>query len=218
VVGQQLKCLRGLWNGQPPPAFTYQWLRDGTSIPSATSANYTVELADQGHELSCKVTATNSEGSADASSRGLAIPRVVSESRPELTFPPPPPPPPTAAQILAALRTQLARAQHRAHISSLRKKGFYSFTLTAPAAGTLELIWYLAPTGAQHSSSAKPLTVALCTTSLAGAGAKTVSLRLTSAGRRLIEHSSGLQLTLKGVFVQPHARPLTWLKTVGLTY
>lgn len=218
AVGQQLKCLRGVWNGQPPPAFTYQWLRDGTSIASGTSSSYTIELSDQGHRLSCKVSATNSEGKAEAESKDLAIPRVSAESRPELTFPPPPPSPPTPAQILAALRKQLARAQHHAHISLLRKKGAYAFNVTLPAAGTLELVWYEAPTRAQHSSNSKPFAVAVCTTSFASAGTKTISLRLTSAGRRLIEHSSGLQLTLKAVFVQPHARPLTWSKTVGLTY
>jgi hypothetical protein len=218
VVGQQLKCLRGLWNGQPPPAFSYQWLRDGTGIASAASNSYTIELADQGHGLSCKVTATNSEGKSEAESKALAIPRASTESRPELTFPPAPPAPPTPAQILAALRKQLARAQHHAHISSLRKKGSYAFSVTLPVAGRLELVWYEAPTRAQHSSNSKPLAVAVCTTSFASAGTKTISLRLTSAGRRLIEHSSGLQLTLKAVFVQPHARPLTWSKTVGLTY
>jgi len=90
TAGQPLTCLRGIWNGQPPPSFTYQWLRDGTRIASATASTYTVELADQGHLLSCLVTATNSEGKADAESKGLAIfrPKVDAESRPELTFSP----------------------------------------------------------------------------------------------------------------------------------
>jgi hypothetical protein len=73
TAGQPLTCLRGIWNGQPPPSFAYQWLRDGTRIASATSSTYTVELADQGHLLSCLVTATNSEGRTDAESKGLAI-------------------------------------------------------------------------------------------------------------------------------------------------
>jgi hypothetical protein len=217
-VGQQLKCMRGSWNGQPPPNFSYQWLRDGAPIASATGASYTVELTDQGHELSCVVTATNSEGKGEARSKAVTIAPVGPEARPELTFGPPAPPPPTSAQILAALRKQLARAQHRARLSSLRKKGYYAFTVSVPAAGTLELVWYLAPANGQHSSNARSVTVAAATTSFSRAATKTISLRLTSQGRRLLEHSNGLQLTLRGVFAQPHARPLTWLKTVGLPY
>ena len=34
-VGQVLTCLRGTWKGQPPPTFTYQWLRNGAGITSA---------------------------------------------------------------------------------------------------------------------------------------------------------------------------------------
>src|SRR5207302_939161 len=75
-VGAEAKCVPGVWNGKPPPMFTYQWLRDGAVISSATSSVYRVELADEGHVLSCAVTATNGEGSAEAqSSNGLTIPR-----------------------------------------------------------------------------------------------------------------------------------------------
>jgi hypothetical protein len=218
AVGLQLRCLRGLWNGQPPPAFAYQWLRDGTAVPSATNSSYTVELADQGHSLSCRVTASNGEGSAEAQSNSVAIPHLGGENRPEQTFSSAPLAPPGVAQILAALRKQLARAQHHARISSLRRKGTFSFSLTAPAGGTLELVWYQSPTGGGHSSNAKPLTIATCTTSLVAGGTKTVKLRLTSAGRRALEHSTALQLTLKAVFTQAHSRPLVWQKTVGLTY
>jgi hypothetical protein len=218
AVGSKLTCERGLWDGAPPPAFVYQWLRDGTIIASATSAGYTVELSDQGHELACNVVAINSEGKVQARSKGVTVARIGAETRPEPTFGAPPPPPPTRTEILAALRTQLARAQHHAHIAALRKAGSYAFKLTVPVAGTLRLVWYLAAAGAQHAANGKPFTVATATTSLTAGGTKTVSLRLTNAGWRLIEQSRGLQLTLKAVFAQPHTRPLTWQKTVGLTY
>ena len=217
TAGQQLTCVRGKWNGQPPPTFTYQWLRDGASVASATGTVYIAEIADKGHVLSCNVTATNSEGRAEASSsNGVEIVRgtLGQESilRSEVI------PPLSGAEVLSVLRTQLARVQHRARISSLRRRGLYAFSLAAPPAGTLELVWYQASQSARHSQRTKPVVVALSTTAYASAGTKRVSLRLTSAGRRLITHSSSLELTLKGVFVQAQGGPLVWLKTVVLHY
>jgi hypothetical protein len=216
TVGQRLTCLRGIWNAQPPPVFTYQWLRDGASIASAASNTYTVELADQGHLLSCNVTATNGEGKAEAESKGIAIFRAPVRTETELTFPPLATP--TAAQILATLHVQLARVQHHVRIASLRKTGLYAFSFAALAAGRLELSWYAALAGAHHSANAKPLMLALATTSFTGAGTKTVKLRLTSAGRRLISESKRIPLTVKGVFVPSHGPPVTWLETVLLSH
>jgi hypothetical protein len=220
AAGQQLTCVRGRWNGQPPPTFTYQWLRDGVSIASATGGSYTVEIADRGHMLSCDVTAANSEGRAEASSSNTVeiVRGTLGQGALESTIPPAVIPALTAAEVLGVLRTQLARAQHRARISSLRKKGLYAFSVAAPVAGRLELVWYQALRGAYHSQSSKPIVVATSTITFASAATQLVNLRLTSAGRRLIAHSSSLELTLKGVFVQPHGRPAAWLKTVVLHY
>jgi hypothetical protein len=218
AVGQELKCQPGIWKGQPPPEFTYQWLRDGTGIAAATSATYTVELADEGHVLSCEVAATNSEGRAQASSsNGIAIPHptVTGETRPDLTFAPVAATP-TAGEILSALGAQLARAQHRGRISAILKRGLYAFSITLPAPGTLALRWYWLPEGAHRSTSTKPLVVALASVSFAGASTKTVKLRLTSVGRGLFEHASALMLTLKSVFVSPEGHALTWHKAVVL--
>jgi hypothetical protein len=228
-VGQQLTCLRGIWTGKPPPAFGYRWLRDGTSIASASADTYTVELADQGHLLSCVVTATNSEGATEAeSSNGLAIaaPLLKSESKVELSAPPPVVEPPTltAAQILASLRVQLARAQHGARISLLRKTGAYAFRLIAPVAGHLEFSWYtVAPTTHSsnthgNSSTGRPIALAASVTNFAGATAKTVKLRLTSAGRQLVGSSSRITLTAKAVFARPGARSVTWLETAVVSH
>ena len=73
AVLQQLTCERGTWNAAPPPAFTYKWRRDGTDLPAATSSAYTPQPADEGHALSCEVTATNSEGRAEAESAAVAV-------------------------------------------------------------------------------------------------------------------------------------------------
>jgi hypothetical protein len=223
TVGQQLTCLHGAWNGQPPPSFAYQWQRDGAVIPGATGTTYAVEPGDLGHVISCHVLATNTEGTGEAqSANGLTIvaPTIVTQVSPEPTFPPvTQPQSPATAEILASLRSQVARAQHRARISSIRKKGLYSFSLVIPVGGRLELFWYQDPRDAHHSSYTKRLVVALSTTSFGGAGTRTVKLRLTSAGRRLLEHSRrSVQLTLKGVFRPSGGHPLSWQKTVALHY
>jgi hypothetical protein len=223
AVGQPLECLRGVWNGAPPPVFTFQWMRDGTSIESAAHSTHTVELADQGHILSCEVTAANSEGSVQAQSANtITVPRAALplESPHELTLPPLAiaPPVPTAAQILATLHVQLARAQQRVRLASLRKTALFAFLFAAPAAGTLEVSWYQPPPATpHHSTHAKPVILALSSTSFAGAGATSVTIRLTSAGRHLVAHSKRIPMTVKGVFTMPHARPVSWLETVVLS-
>jgi hypothetical protein len=73
-LGQTLTCSPGAWSGTLPPTFNYQWQRDGSDLAGATTSTYVVQTADQGHTLTCKVTATNGAGQASAVSAGLAIP------------------------------------------------------------------------------------------------------------------------------------------------
>ncbi|NBP86877.1 MAG: hypothetical protein EBU54_17515, partial [Mycobacteriaceae bacterium] len=50
------------------------WYRDGALITGATSTSYTLQAADTGLGLVCKVTASNSAGSTMASSASVAVP------------------------------------------------------------------------------------------------------------------------------------------------
>jgi hypothetical protein len=72
-VRAALLCSRGSWSGTPFPSFTYAWLRDGVGIAGATNQTYEVQGADEGHTLSCQVTASNVAGSATARSSGLFV-------------------------------------------------------------------------------------------------------------------------------------------------
>jgi hypothetical protein len=72
-VGQRLNCSPGLW-GNNPSSYAYEWLHDGSAINGGGGSAYTVELADAGHTLNGKVTATNRAGSASATSAGVQIP------------------------------------------------------------------------------------------------------------------------------------------------
>jgi trimeric autotransporter adhesin len=75
-VGETLTCSEGGWLGSPPLTFSYQWLRDGAAIASATAAGYTLADADVGHELRCQVAAANRAGGATATSAPVAFPAV----------------------------------------------------------------------------------------------------------------------------------------------
>ena len=48
--------------------FAYAWQRDGVDIPGATASTYTLGPADVGKSVRVKVTATNADGSAGATS------------------------------------------------------------------------------------------------------------------------------------------------------
>lgn len=74
TVGEQLTCSPGEWGGAPPPSFQYQWLLEGKKIELATARTYTVQPTDVGHNLSCRVTATNGEGETSATSAAVPVP------------------------------------------------------------------------------------------------------------------------------------------------
>jgi len=72
-VGQLLTCNRGAWTGYPSITYTYQWRRGVSNIGGATSDTYTTVEADEGENVDCRVTATNTEGSESANSNALTI-------------------------------------------------------------------------------------------------------------------------------------------------
>ena len=61
VVGQTLTCSTGSWANNPT-GYSYVWLRSDSPIPGQTGITYVVQSADQGHSISCLLTASNSGG------------------------------------------------------------------------------------------------------------------------------------------------------------
>jgi hypothetical protein len=73
VVGSTLTCSTGAWTGNPAPTLGIEWLRNGTPIPSETDPTYVTAAPDVGEDVSCRVTATNSAGSADEESNAITV-------------------------------------------------------------------------------------------------------------------------------------------------
>jgi hypothetical protein len=67
-LGSVLTSTTGTWTGTPTIAYTYQWKRGVSNIIGATSSTYTLVVADSGAAITCVVTATNSFGTANATS------------------------------------------------------------------------------------------------------------------------------------------------------
>lgn len=67
----------GMWTGFPFPTFKYQWRRNTTPITDATNDWYMLVAADRGQVIDCVVTATNSQGSTNATSIGYTVPSTT---------------------------------------------------------------------------------------------------------------------------------------------
>jgi hypothetical protein len=218
AVGQTLTCQRGVWNGKPPPSFTYRWLRDGVAIAAATEGTYPIEPVDQGHLLSCDVIAANSEGTVEAESiNGAAIASHITPTTSEkpVTGHFTPPGGPSAGVILAALNRQLSYALSGLHIRAVLRAGGHAFSFISPTAGTLELLWYIPVKGA-HGARGKQLVVAQLNTAFKGSKNGTIKLRLTNNGRRVLKSKKHMSLRAVAIFTIPHGKPVVWSATITL--
>jgi hypothetical protein len=72
-VARTLTCRRGSWNGTPPLAFRYRWLRGGRPIRRATSVRYRLTRREAGALVACRVQATNVAGSAEATAKAVRM-------------------------------------------------------------------------------------------------------------------------------------------------
>jgi hypothetical protein len=92
VVGQTLTASSGAWTGSPAPTFAYQWLRCDAgggacgAIAGESGSTYVVASGDVGKTLRVAVTASNSDGTVQATSAATAV--VTSTAAPSRTSDP----------------------------------------------------------------------------------------------------------------------------------
>lgn len=72
-VGSTLTASAGTITGFPTPTLSYQWLRNGSAIPGATSSTYQQVSADLGTRVDVDVTASNGSGSTRATATGSIV-------------------------------------------------------------------------------------------------------------------------------------------------
>ena len=219
TVGQTLKCERGIWNGKPPPSFSYQWYRDGVAISGATESSYAIEPADAGNALSCNVTAANIEGRAEIEARNrVAVPSLVKQAITEnhssggvgtTTLP-------SAKVIYATLKYQLGHDFSEAHLHTILKTKSISLTFIPPAAGTLEVIWYLNVKGAHGKY--KQVVLAQAKVTFTNTKKTTVKLKLTAKGIQILKNRKRMSLKGNATFTIPHQQPVSWAEGFVLTH
>lgn len=73
VVGEAVTFSPAPTTGNPAPALAYQWTLNGANIAGATGLTCTPAAGDVGKQLRIKQTATNSEGSATATSDPVLV-------------------------------------------------------------------------------------------------------------------------------------------------
>jgi hypothetical protein len=72
-VGRTLTCRRGSWSGTSPIAWGYRWLRGGHPIRRATAAGYRPTRREASALVACRVRATNTAGSAEATAKAVRV-------------------------------------------------------------------------------------------------------------------------------------------------
>jgi hypothetical protein len=117
-----------------------------------------------------------------------------------------------AARVRSALTNQLAPSGKSAKLANLLKTGGYTFSFSAPAAGSVVISWYEVPKGA-HLSSARPILVATGSANAAKVGAVKVKIKLTTKGKQLLRHVRSMKLTAKGSFTPTGKVAVVVLKT-----
>ncbi|HEY3959361.1 MAG TPA: hypothetical protein VGL68_02515 [Solirubrobacteraceae bacterium] len=205
-VGQVLTCSQGTWITPDQTSYSYRWLRDGAAIGGVDSSVYTVTAADEGHSISCEVTATDAAGSKSAVSAGSVAIREEAKERREAE---------AAAkrrqeEALVAKKQEEAAAKETPEEAKIAIASSVSLagsvlnvqsggkTLvklicmgTAPCTGKLTLTVTVKGKGNKHDKKIKAETIGRAAFSLPTGKTGVVTIKLTAGGRALLQAAHG---------------------------
>ncbi|MEY2516066.1 MAG: hypothetical protein QOJ89_3424, partial [bacterium] len=122
----------------------------------------------------------------------------------------------TIAQIRESMRRQMTPKATAAKIGVLLKKGGAVLSLKSLDAGRLVIRWSTAPTTVR-GKKAKAILVAQGRRTFEHSGTRTVYVRLTAAGRRVLRRAKRVRLTAKGSFTRANAKPIVGTKGFVVT-
>ena len=69
--GETLTSTTGTWTGTGTITYAYQWKRNGADISGATASTYVLVVADDNANMTCVISATDTEGTKSATSNTL---------------------------------------------------------------------------------------------------------------------------------------------------
>jgi hypothetical protein len=208
-LGAQLTCEHGLWEGAPPPSFSYQWYRDGTPIGGATGATYTIEPEDQGHLLACVVTAANVENRIEEESANVVAVLAHKEQQSNNTLTTTQT---TTQQIITLIHnafvSQLPAAFSNMRLKNVRKSWSASLGFTSPRAGTFEVQWYV-NVRAAHGKR-KRVTLARGITVYFKPERRTMKIVVTKEGKRLLKNVKQMKMSTEILFKVANGPTITY--------
>ncbi len=118
--------------------------------------------------------------------------------------------------IYATLKFQLGNDFSAAHLHTIIKTKSMSLTFIPPAAGTLEVIWYLNVKGAHGKY--KQVVLAQAKVTFTNTKKTTVKLKLTAKGIQVLKNRKRMSLKGKATFTIPHQQPVAWAEGFVLTH
>jgi len=180
--------------GLTTSTYNYRVNYNTGSSPETVTATFTGEAAPKGGSEEKGSGSGSTTGGGAGTSSGTSTPSTGSTNSSPTTATI------SSAQIAASLGQQLIPSGKAAKIAALFKDDGITMTFRALEGGTLVIQWYELPAGAKLSKKAKPVLVASGQAAFSTAGTGKLKVRLTVAGKRLLEHAKRVRLTVKGVF------------------
>jgi hypothetical protein len=107
------------------------------------------------------------------------------------------------SEVHKALHKVFVASASRRRLSVLARRGGYRLRFAAPSAGRLTIAWWTAATATQSgvAATARPALLARGSRAFRHAGAQTIKLTLTRAGRRIITRARRLDVRVIAKFV-----------------